>query len=231
MSDTLGERLWEATRKAKLKGPTEVAREAGLNPVTVAAYMRDLRGASLEACMAIGKALDCDPFWLFYGKQGDAKAVNYNSKNQEISSEKNRRNIATANMENVRGKIPLYSSALAGPDGSISIGPTMLDLIDAPSPISDVTDAYAVRVSGESMEPRYEAGEIVYCHPRMSVKKSDYIVCQIIDKDGSGIQGYIKKFISIDDNFLIVEQLNPPKKIKFQRDRVKSVHKIILAGV
>ena len=127
-------------------------------------------------------------------------------------------------------QIPLYSSALAGPDGSVSIGVTLMEMIEAPAPVAAVPDAYAVRVVGESMEPRYFSSEIVYVHPRMPVKKGDFILAQITDNGGGDVMGYVKRLVSIDDRKLVVEQLNPKREISFPRDRVKSVHKIVLAG-
>ena len=216
--ETVEERLWQAVRAAKIKGPTELARAAGLNPVTVASYMRSERQPSLEACFEMSKALGVDPFWIMNGKGSGPQVPTPKGANKPAGKLGGR-------------QIPLYSCALAGPDGSVSIGSDFVEMIDAPAPIAEISDAYAVRVAGDSMEPRYESGEIVYCHPRMSIKKNDYVIAQITGKDGDGLQGYIKRFIAIDDNALTLEQLNPPKKLKYQRDRVKSVHKIVLAGL
>ena len=222
MSETVEDRLWQAARAAKFKRPTELARAAGLNPITVASYMRSERQPSLEACYALGKVLGVDPFWILKGK-GAAPEIPVPKGTIRMSAKAER---------SAGRQIPLYSCALAGPDGSVAMSPDILDMIDAPAPIAEVTDAYAVRVSGESMEPRYEPSEIVYCHPRMPIKKGDYVVAQIINGKGDEEpQGYVKRFLSIDDNFLLLEQLNPPKKLKFQRDRVKFVHRIVLAGI
>ena len=249
-----GFRLSKAVKEAGLDGPAELARLTGLNRVTLGAYMRGDRAASLEACIVMGKALKVDAYWLHSGSkeniirggQRTAKHEEYkppifvlkegsnaslpkdsstNYVNNVTSSIDSNKNIATLR------SIPLYSAALAGPDGSISIGASVLEMIEAPTAIAAVPDAYAVRVVGESMEPRYESGETVYVHPRMPVKRGDYVLVQIIEDANDGaVMGYIKRLVSIDDKRLIVEQLNPNKELIFARNRVKSIHCIVLAG-
>ena len=105
-----------------------------------------------------------------------------------------------------------------------------MERIEAPSQLADVADAYAVRVVGESMEPRYFPGEIVYCHPNMPLRKGDFVVAQISENGNEGsLQGFVKRLVSIDDTKLVLAQYNPPKEMKFPRNRVHSVHKVVLS--
>lgn len=248
-----GARLSRSVMNAGMRGPADLAKSCGLNRVTVGAYMRGDRAASLEACVAMGRALGVSPTWLYSGVENDLDSIvrgstrdpshaTYNDiqiaqKDQNVALTKNRNPSLFSNMNTghtgvpiTSRMIPLYSCALAGPDGSISIGPTMLEMIEAPAPISSVPDAYAVRVSGDSMEPRYFSGETVFVHPRMPVKKGDWILLQAGEKGSQETQGYIKRLVSIDDRRVVVEQLNPKKEITFPRERVVTVHKIVLAG-
>jgi phage repressor protein C with HTH and peptisase S24 domain len=216
--EAFSERLTRVARDKGIYRPTDLARVAGLSPITVASYMRGTRGASLQACFALGKALNVDPHWLF-GTENDpamkpTRAVN-----------------APKMTGGPSATIPVYSCALAGTDGSIEISPTLIDAVETPPQLSGVSDAYAVRVSGDSMEPRYESGETVYVHPREPIKKGVYVVAQVGDTIETGaVMGYIKKFVSADDQSVVLEQFNPAKKLKFPRNRVRSIHKIVLAG-
>jgi phage repressor protein C with HTH and peptisase S24 domain len=249
-----GFRLTKSVKDAGLDGPADLARLTGLNRVTLGAYMRGDRAASLEACIIMGKALKVDAYWLHSGAkeniirggQRAAKHEEYKPPKFVLKEDSNaslQNDSLTNNAGNVtfsidsnqniatHRSIPLYSAALAGPDGSISIGASVLEMIEAPAAVAAVPDAYAVRVVGESMEPRYQSGETVYVHPRMPVKKGDYVLVQIIEDNNDGaVMGYIKRLVSIDDKRLIVEQLNPDKEMVFARNRVKSVHRIVLAG-
>ena len=252
-----GIRLTQSARDKGIEGPAELAKVSGLNRITLGAYLRGDRAGSLEACIALGKALGVDPYWLHSGDKetilrGGQRAEkheeyvppkfvlreNANAELPKISSQNhssNAKNVTSSidsyqNTATLRS-IPLYSAALAGPDGSISIGASVLEMIEAPAAVAAVPDAYAVRVVGESMEPRYFSGETVYIHPRMPVRKGDFVLVQIMEDGNDGaVMGYIKRLVSIDDKRLIVEQLNPDKEIVFARARVKSLHKIVLAG-
>ena len=74
--------------------------------------------------------------------------------------------------------IPLYSSALPDPYGAIMMNEAM-EIIEAPPILRTVKDAYSVRVSGETMEPRYFSVEIVCVHPTMPIKHGDFIIAQM----------------------------------------------------
>jgi phage repressor protein C with HTH and peptisase S24 domain len=128
-------------------------------------------------------------------------------------------------------RIPVYGQAMGGKDGRFILnGAKVADAL-APPDLVSVRDAYAVYVVGDSMEPRYRAGETVYVHPYMPVRKGDYVVVQLrAQHDGDPPEGYIKQFMGRDDRRLKLAQLNPRKIIEFPSERVASVHRIIMAG-
>lgn len=229
-----GLRLTKAVKDAGVRGPAHLAKLTGLNRVTLGAYMRGDRAASLEACVAIAQALNVSPTWLHGGREhrADQRIMDLPNKYLSNPQPKNfsRDNDSTSDTNRIV-RIPLYSAALAGPDGSVSIGASFMEMIESPTILASVPDAYAVRVVGESMTPRYEPGEVVYVHPRMPVKKGDYILAQVAEDGSEGnIMGYVKRLVSIDDRKLVVEQLHPKREMTFPRNRVRSVHKIVLAG-
>jgi phage repressor protein C with HTH and peptisase S24 domain len=127
--------------------------------------------------------------------------------------------------------IPVYGTAVAGRDGRFDLNGEIIERIPAPPGLGEISGAYAVYVVGDSMEPRYEAGETVFVHPRKPVKRRDYVIIQVIhDGDEGRIDGYIKRLLSISDDTVLCEQLNPPKQIKFPREKVLAIHKIVLGG-
>jgi transcriptional regulator with XRE-family HTH domain len=70
-------RLNDTAHRAGIYRPTNLAKMSGLSAVTVAAYMRGTRGASLHACYALAEALKVNPVWLYCGheKLTDAKDI------------------------------------------------------------------------------------------------------------------------------------------------------------
>jgi phage repressor protein C with HTH and peptisase S24 domain len=126
--------------------------------------------------------------------------------------------------------IPVYGQAMGGNDGRFVFNGGKIADVLAPPALVSVRDAYAVYVVGDSMEPRYKAGETAYVHPHFPVRKGDFVVVQILGDDGEAAEGYIKEFISLDSKRLRLSQLNPRKNIEFPAAAVKSVHRIIMAG-
>jgi hypothetical protein len=67
--------------------------------------------------------------------------------------------------------IPVYGHAVGGKDGEFILNGNQVTEVLAPASLSTVADAYAVYVVGDSMEPRYFAGETVFINPRLPVSR------------------------------------------------------------
>lgn len=135
--------------------------------------------------------------------------------------------------EPVRGftKIPIRGHGMGGRDGAFIFSADQnFGDVAAPPILVDIPDAYAVYVIGDSMEERFRHGEVVFVHPYMPVRKDDDCVVQIGGANGEQPVGYIKRFISMDDERLKLMQLNPRKVLTFPRSRVIAVHRIVMAG-
>lgn len=130
----------------------------------------------------------------------------------------------------LQGTVPAYGHAAGGRDGQFPLnGNKVADLL-APPRLASIPDAYAVYVAGNSMEPRYYAGEAVFVNPRLPVRRGDFVVAQIAAGEGDPPDAYVKRFISRDAKFLKLEQFNPRKQLRFLSRLVVSVHRIIMAG-
>lgn len=121
---------------------------------------------------------------------------------------------------------------MGGKDGALLFGveQNMGDVL-APPMLAGIPGAYAVYVIGDSMNDRFRAGEVVYVHPYLPVRKDDDCVIQIEDGEHGNRTGWIKRFVSRDDKWLKVRQLNPKKVMKFPNSRVVSCHRIVMSGV
>jgi phage repressor protein C with HTH and peptisase S24 domain len=126
--------------------------------------------------------------------------------------------------------IPAYGQAVGGKDGEFILnGNRMADIL-APPTLQGLPDAYAVYVVGDSMEPRYFAGEAVFVNPRLPVRRGHFVVAQIAVQEGEPPHAYIKRFVAREERLLRLEQLNPSKTLEFPLSRVISVHRIIMGG-
>lgn len=128
-------------------------------------------------------------------------------------------------------KIPVYGSAVGGVDGEFAMNGGILYEVVAPPVLNNVTGAYAVQVSGESMEPRYFDGELAYVNPHRRVVKGDFVIVQIHSEiEDDPPLAFVKRFVRHNAVELVVAQFNPPKELRFPHERVLSVHYITMAG-
>lgn len=128
-------------------------------------------------------------------------------------------------------QINVYGQAVGGVDGEFEMNGNVIDVVWAPPQISEISDAYAVIVSGDSMSPRYEDGETAFIDPRRRPRRGDYVIAQIRKEEYGAPLAYIKRFERHNQNELVLSQFNPPKELAFPASQVVSVHFIALAGI
>jgi phage repressor protein C with HTH and peptisase S24 domain len=126
--------------------------------------------------------------------------------------------------------IPVYGQALGGKDGGFSLNGNQVSEVLAPPNLAHVPDAYAVYVVGESMEPRYFAGETVFVNPRLPISRGAFVVAQIAKDSEGGPQAYVKRFVSQDERRLRLEQFNPRRRLEFPVSAVVAIHRIVMSG-
>ena len=127
--------------------------------------------------------------------------------------------------------LPVYGQEVAGEHGEFDLDGNILFEVGCPPQLNQSTDAYALEVSGETMWPRYQDGEIVFCDPLRRVKKGDFVVAQVLEDDNSKTpKAFVKMFSHHNGKELVLEQFNPPQKLVFPHNKVVSVHKITFSG-
>lgn len=127
--------------------------------------------------------------------------------------------------------IPLYGQVVGGEDGEFVLNTgDILDRIPAPPGLRASGDAYAVIVTGESMEPRYEDGETVFVDPARRPTRGSYVVAQIQYAEAGPRLAYVKRFVRHTDKELVLEQFNPAKELRFPHDSVVAVHVVTMSG-
>lgn len=111
--------------------------------------------------------------------------------------------------------LPVRGRAEGGQDGNFVIEEQPIDWTFRPADLQGVNDAFAVFVSGDSMVPKYKNGDLVYVHPNRSITKKRYVLVETAEH-----KGFIKQFISWQEDALIVQQFNPEQEISIPREQV-----------
>lgn len=122
-------------------------------------------------------------------------------------------------------KIPVYGAAQGGAGFDVTDVATPVDMLPTPHYVANANDAYGVFVVGESMEPRFIEGEIVIVHPGKPARRGDWCVVQL--RAGDEQHAIVKRFKSMSNDHIILEQLNPVREIRHPREDVIALHKIV----
>jgi len=91
-----------------------------------------------------------------------------------------------------------------------------------PSSLIGVKDAYAVYVHDTSMIPAFKPGRIVHVDPTRPVNPGDDVVIELDDG-----QAFIKELVRRTEKFVICRQWNPAQEVRYEANRVKSLHLIV----
>jgi phage repressor protein C with HTH and peptisase S24 domain len=194
-------------------------------------------GISRSNIVAISEKFGAPLDWLEFGRGQTPQKVSAPAidaltipKRYQQTSESFEQNARLG--EPVRGfaKIPVRGQGMGDNDGYLIFTKQKLGEVLAPPGLTDVPDAYAVYVVGDTMLERYQHGEVVYVHPYLPVRKNDDCVIHIDAGDGGPPHGFVKRFVSMDEKTLKVRQLNPQKTLTFPRNKVLHVHRIVMSG-
>lgn len=127
--------------------------------------------------------------------------------------------------------VPVLGRAVGGLDGRYEFNGGEMGYEVRPAELAGVSGAYAIYADGESMYPRYKAGETLWINPHVTPRRGDDVVVQIwADREGEPDYGFIKEFVCWRADKLVLQQHNPPGEIVFDRRDVKSLHKVVFTN-
>lgn len=187
------------------RSQADLARKIGLDPSSLSKTLKGRRQLKADELLKIE---------AYFGEQVDRGSG-------EVESLAARRGGAPR-------RIPVYGYAAAGGSERVAINPgQVIDWVDPPPLWNGAGDLMVVRVIGDSMEPRYFAGESVFVHVGLPPGRGQD--CLVEFNDGSAL---IKSFRGQRDGQVFVWQYNPPKgeenEMRFDGASVKALHAVDL---
>lgn len=149
----------------------------------------------------------------------------------------------SAQVGSVRSKdVPVFGTVLAadlvfGEDGQTdAVEQTVFEMGDTityaqrPAGIHPGSKAYALFVSGSSMEPRYRPGDPIFIDPKRPPAIGDDVVVQLLaphDEEQEIIAGLIKTLVKRTGAYLELEQYQPNIRFRVPVERVAQLHRVI----
>jgi phage repressor protein C with HTH and peptisase S24 domain len=102
-----------------------------------------------------------------------------------------------------------------------------VDYVRRPPALANVRDAYAIYVTGDSMAPLHNNGDLRFVHPHRPASPGDSVILQTKNWEHDPGQGYIKIFRRRKADTIVLEQLNPAATLAVPVTVVTSMHRVM----
>lgn len=231
-------RLRTAMQVRGVASGAELARLTRQNEVTVRSHVNGTRDVSKRAAEAYSRALRLDPAWLLYGRGRMARDVDDEAFTAEAATALDEADLpANARLSaseapdfQVLAKdIPVLGSAECGQDGLITLNTgDPIDFVRRPPGQMSRRGIYCIYAQGSSMEPVYEAGDLIYVDPHQPPKPGRDVVIQLRKPSEAGEQRYfLKRLVKRTGTQWRVKQFNPEKEIVLEDREVAAIHLVL----
>ena len=121
--------------------------------------------------------------------------------------------------------LPVIGAVKGGSEGFYFNEGEAKEFVERPANLKGAFNAFALYVDGDSMEPRYFAGELLYVNPNRPITKNCFVAVELADG-----QGLIKQFLRRSDEEVVLHQFNPARDIALKAGEVKRIYRITGAG-
>lgn len=123
--------------------------------------------------------------------------------------------------------VEVLGVSYGGDDGDFSFNGEVQGRVRRPPGIASLTNVFALHVLSDSMVPRYDPGEVIYCGGREPVAGDHIVVEMFPEAEGQTGKAFIKKLVQRTAKDIVVEQYNPPKRFTYDRYAVKALWRVI----
>jgi phage repressor protein C with HTH and peptisase S24 domain len=219
-------RLRRAREAAGFKSASEAVEKFRWRASTYMAHENGQNGIRPEPALIYAQAFGVDPGWLITGL--GPQAAQRGKRPRETSAVPAD---ALYSAERWPRDLRVLGMAECGPDGWSLWNGEVIEMTSRPPNLAGAAQAYAVYVVGDSMEPRYHSGELVYVHPGRPVDVGAYVLVQVKPKDdGDAPKAVVKRLVRRSATKVILEQFNPKKTIELKTSEIISIHRVVGSG-
>lgn len=167
----------------------DLSNKAGINKSSISQWYSGRNKPSGKNLLTLAEFLRCEPNWLLTGK-GNVP-TDFVDENVLDSTER------------VVGHYPLISWVQAGTwTEAVEFPPGEFEYYPCPKKCSDKT--FLLKVTGDSMEPRFHEGDLIYIDPMEDAIHKKFVVAKLTDDNTTTFKQLI-----IEDGKKFLKALNP----------------------
>lgn len=185
---------------------SELARRLNVTPGVVGKWESGEKHPKSARYSDIASALGCDVYYLV---QGDDQL------------EQRKLPVPLSD-----GFIPVLGYAVAGSDlialNTADSASFETDKVARPPMLTSAKAAFAIRLRGESMEPRFFPGELLYIDPHRPAIRGRFVLVEFNDGNAA-----VRQYIETTKDHVVVKTLNPPREVRYKPGEIKHIHRVV----
>ncbi|WP_119301328.1 LexA family transcriptional regulator [Dongia deserti] len=236
---TASHRLRHAMQLRGVGSGAELARLTDQNEVTVRSHVNGTRDVSKRAAEAYSRALNIDVAWLLYGNgsaptaRGTQQGSTGQSEEAPEEDVEGPSNISLSSSEApdfrfLAKDVPVLGQAECGSDGAFTLNGETIDFVRRPPGQLNRKGVYCIYAAGSSMEPVYEAGDLIYVDPHRPPRAGRDVVIQLVAKCPGGEERcFLKRLVRRSGTKWRLKQFNPEKEFVLDDKEVRTVHLVL----
>ena len=206
-------RLNKAINLRNIK-PIELSQKSGINKSKISSYMSGRYKAKQDGVYQLAEALDVNPAWL----------MGYDvPMEKEIEMKKDLK--FCGGKVNLKRTFPILGLVKAGYDYFAE--ENCIGYINIDKDVTDIENYFALKVTGDSMQPILYENDLVIVHKQDDVESGQVAIILI-----NGDEATIKKIIKHDD-YIELQAFNPyyPIRTLTKKDDFKIIGKVVEARI
>lgn len=225
------QRLRQAMQLRGIGSAAELARLVRQNEVTVRSHVNGTRDVSKRAAEAYSRVLALDPAWLIYGRGTAPAGEEPLGSDDDVVGPPNIR-LSASEAPNFRflvKDVPVLGHAECGSDGAFVLnGGDPIDFVRRPPGQMNRKGIYCIYAEGSSMEPAYEAGDLIYVDPHRPPHAGRDVVIQLRAREPGGEERcFLKRLVRRSGTKWRLKQFNPEREFALDDKDVAAVHLVL----
>lgn len=199
----------------------------GVTRGAVAQWEAGNNDPTLDKIQGLAQALKCSSEWLLTGTgvvMGTIEPIRLGERQADLST-----TLPVPAVASMPIDLPEIGVAAGGSGGDFSVNGQTIDYKRRPPGLMSNRAAFAIRVIGESMYPRYEEGQLIYVDPKRPPRIGDDVLIELKpERGGEPGAAYIKRLLAKTPTKLRLGQFNPVREdIEIRHEDVLRVSTVL----
>lgn len=114
-----------------------------------------------------------------------------------------------------------------GADGEFSFNGERVGYRKRPAGLLDEPRVFALQIISDSMSPRYDPGEVIYCDAKNPLIGDDIVIEMFPEVEGKPGKAFVKRLVRRTKGSIVVKQFNPEKELSFDPYAIKHLWRVV----